>query len=74
MCKATMTKYNIYYDVLFLDDKISYLKTIIDHEILIVIDDEEYIIDFAIENLDAYAFLFNSCIKYFEYKNIIRVG
>ena len=69
-----MTKYNIYYDVLYVNDKISFLKTIIDHEILIVIDDEEYIIDFAIENLDAYAFLFNSGLKYFEYKNIIRVG
>lgn len=69
-----LNKNKITYDeIFFVDDKISFFKTMIDYGILIVIDDEEYIIDFAIENLDAYAFLFNTSIKYLEFKTKIGV-
>ncbi|KAF5419511.1 MAG: 5' nucleotidase, deoxy (Pyrimidine), type C protein (NT5C) [Candidatus Methanocomedens sp.] len=63
----------IYDDIFFVDDKVSFFKTIIKYGILIVIDDEEHVTDFAIETLDAYAFLFNNGIKYMEHENRIRV-
>ena len=61
------------YTIFFVDDKVSFFKTIIKYGILIVIDDEEHVTDFAIETLDAYAFLFNNGIKYMEYENRIIV-